>query len=58
MIEQGLVTEQIFSFWLSRDETGEEGGELVFGGVDKKHFIGNHSYVPVTKKGYWQVRVH
>ncbi|KAK9054829.1 hypothetical protein SSX86_025908 [Deinandra increscens subsp. villosa] len=54
MIEQGLIKEQVFSFWLNRNEADEDGGELVFGGVDPKHFIGEHSYVPVTKKGYWQ----
>lgn len=55
MVNQGLVEEQVFSFWLSRDPEAEVGGELVFGGVDPKHFKGNHSYVPVTEKGYWQV---
>ncbi|KAI3810750.1 hypothetical protein L1987_20372 [Smallanthus sonchifolius] len=54
MIEQGLVEDHVFSFWLNRNEADEEGGELVFGGVDPNHFIGEHSYVPVTKKGYWQ----
>ncbi|CAI9264138.1 unnamed protein product [Lactuca saligna] len=54
MVEQGLVKEQVFSFWLNRNEADEEGGELVFGGVDPNHFIGKHSYVPVTRKGYWQ----
>ncbi|KAI3510253.1 hypothetical protein L1887_25786 [Cichorium endivia] len=54
MIEQGLVREKVFSFWLNRNEADEEGGELVFGGVDPNHFIGEHTYVPVTKKGYWQ----
>lgn len=54
MVEQGLVKEQVFSFWLNRNEADEAGGELVFGGVDPNHFIGEHSYVPVTKKGYWQ----
>ncbi|XP_076883783.1 aspartic proteinase oryzasin-1-like [Bidens hawaiensis] len=54
MVEQGLVKEQVFSFWLNRNEADEDGGELVFGGVDPDHFIGEHSYVPVSKKGYWQ----
>lgn len=58
MVEQGLVKEQVFSFWLNRNEADEEGGELVFGGVDPKHFIGEHSYVPVTRKGYWQVCIY
>nr|XP_043622810.1 aspartic proteinase A1-like [Erigeron canadensis]XP_043622811.1 aspartic proteinase A1-like [Erigeron canadensis] len=54
MVEQGLVKEPVFSFWLNRDAAADEGGELVFGGVDPKHFVGKHTYVPVTKKGYWQ----
>lgn len=54
MVDQGLVDEEVFSFWLNRDPEAEVGGEIIFGGVDPKHFKGNHSYVPVTKKGYWQ----
>nr|ABI78942.1 aspartic protease [Ipomoea batatas] len=54
MVEQGLVDEPVFSFWLNRDTNAEEGGELIFGGVDPNHFKGKHTYVPVTQKGYWQ----
>lgn len=54
MVKQGLVKDPVFSFWLNRKTKEEEGGELVFGGVDEKHFKGKHSYVPVTRKGYWQ----
>ncbi|KAF8098300.1 hypothetical protein N665_0269s0025 [Sinapis alba] len=54
MVEQELVKEKVFSFWLNRDADAETGGEIVFGGVDHAHFKGNHTYVPVTKKGYWQ----
>ncbi|WOG82734.1 hypothetical protein DCAR_0101902 [Daucus carota subsp. sativus] len=54
MVDQGLVKEEVFSFWLNRDADAEEGGELVFGGVDPKHFKGEHTYVPITDKGYWQ----
>lgn len=55
MVEQGLVKEPVFSFWLNRNAEEEEGGEIVFGGVDPKHYKGKHTYVPVTQKGYWQV---
>ena len=55
MVEQGLVKEPVFSFWLNRKAGDQEGGELVFGGVDPSHFKGKHTYVPVTRKGYWQV---
>ncbi|CAN1165690.1 Aspartic proteinase A1 [Linum perenne] len=54
MMKQGLIKEPVFSFWLNRHAGDEEGGELVFGGVDPNHFKGKHTYVPVTKKGYWQ----
>ncbi|KAJ0051864.1 hypothetical protein Pint_02006 [Pistacia integerrima] len=54
MVDQGLVKEPVFSFWLNRNIDGEEGGEIVFGGVDSNHYKGEHTYVPVTQKGYWQ----
>lgn len=56
MVQQDLVDDEVFSFWLNRNLEAKEGGELVFGGVDPKHFKGKHTYVPVTKKGYWQVK--
>ncbi|KAG0456196.1 hypothetical protein HPP92_023984 [Vanilla planifolia] len=54
MLDQGLIKEPIFSFWLNRNLEDDEGGEIVFGGSDRKHYVGDHTYVPVTQKGYWQ----
>ncbi|XP_057458098.1 aspartic proteinase A1-like isoform X2 [Lotus japonicus] len=54
MLNQQLLAQPLFSFWLNRDTDGEEGGEIVFGGVDSDHYKGEHTYVPVTQKGYWQ----
>lgn len=54
MLDQGLVSEPVFSFWLNRDAEDDNGGELVFGGMDPNHYIGEHTYVPVTRQGYWQ----
>ena len=54
MVNQGLIKEPVFSFWFNRDAEDEEGGEIVFGGVDEDHYKGEHIYVPVTQKGYWQ----
>ncbi|KAJ4703953.1 Aspartic proteinase [Melia azedarach] len=54
MVKQGLIKDPVFSFWLNRNQGDEEGGEIVFGGVDPSHYKGKHTYVPVTQKGYWQ----
>lgn len=55
MIKQGLVKEGVFSFWLNRKTEEAEGGEIVFGGVDPRHFKGEHTWAPLTHKAYWQV---
>ncbi|KAL8545320.1 hypothetical protein ACS0TY_005485 [Phlomoides rotata] len=54
MVDQDLVDDKVFSFWLNRNPEAEVGGELVFGGVDPNHYVGDLDYVPVTQKGYWQ----
>ncbi|CAD6237587.1 unnamed protein product [Miscanthus lutarioriparius] len=54
MVNQGLVDDSVFSFWFNRHADEGQGGEIVFGGIDPSHHKGNHTYVPVTRKGYWQ----
>lgn len=49
------MSQQIVSFWLNQDPVSKVGGEVVFGGLDWRHFKGEHTYTPVTQKGYWQV---
>lgn len=44
MIEQGLLPEPVFSFWLNRIAEEEQGGEMVLGGVDPDHFKGEHTW--------------
>lgn len=55
MFLQHHISQQIFSFWLNRDPTSRVGGEIVFGGIDWRHFRGDHTYVPLTHQDYWQV---
>jgi len=55
MIEQGLVEEPVFSFWLNRDPEAEIGGELVLGGSDPLFYEGEMTYVPVDREGYWEI---
>ncbi|MCO5579093.1 hypothetical protein L7F22_032945 [Adiantum nelumboides] len=52
MMERGLISEHVFSFWLNRNSQEEKGEELIFGGMDPEHYIGQHTYIPVTRKGY------
>jgi len=56
LLAQNLVQEPVFAFWLSRDPNApaNQGGELVLGGTDPSHYSGAFTYVPVTKKDYWQ----
>ncbi|KAK3017229.1 hypothetical protein RJ639_007147 [Escallonia herrerae] len=56
MVQQGIVSKQIFSFWLNRNPKSKVGGEIIFGGVDVSHFKGDHAYVRVSQNGYRQAR--
>ncbi|XP_039071350.1 aspartic proteinase-like [Hibiscus syriacus] len=57
MLQQSLLAERVFSFWFNKDPSVSEGGEIVFGGIDPRHFKGQHTYVPVVRRGYWQVQI-
>ncbi|KAL3675672.1 hypothetical protein R1sor_025620 [Riccia sorocarpa] len=45
------------TFLAAKFDEDSQGGELVLGGVDPKHFKGTHVYTPVTRKGYWQFKM-
>lgn len=55
MINQGLIDEPVFSFFLSdtNDESAES--ECVFGGVNKDHYHGDMVKIPLRRKAYWEV---
>ena len=52
MLNQHVLAQPIFSFWLNRNTNEEKSSEIVFGGIDSDHYKGEHTYVPVTQKGY------
>jgi len=57
MVDRGLLDEPIFSFYLNDINSGEEQGEVVFGGTDSFHYEGKIHYAPVIRKGYWEVKL-
>jgi len=58
LIQDGKCAEPVFAFWISRDsESGKKGGELTLCGTDPQHYVGELTYVPVTRQAYWQFEV-
>jgi len=55
MLEQGLLDEPVFSFYLSdtNDESSES--EAMFGGINKDHYTGEMTKIPLRRKAYWEV---
>jgi len=55
MINQGLIDEPVFAFYLGDATTDSEGSEVVFGGVDESHYTGKVTKIPLRRKAYWEV---
>ncbi|XP_040184422.1 cathepsin D-like [Rana temporaria] len=57
IMQQKLIENNIFSFYLNRDPESQPGGELLLGGTDPKYYTGNFNYLNVTRKAYWEIRM-
>ncbi|PIO38620.1 Cathepsin D [Aquarana catesbeiana] len=57
IMQQKLIENNIFSFYLNRDPESQPGGELLLGGTDPKYYTGNFNYLNVTRKAYWEIHM-
>jgi len=55
MIEQGLLDEKLFAFYLGDANTEGDESEATFGGIDNSRFTGELIYLPLRRKAYWEV---
>ncbi|GAB7360953.1 hypothetical protein MBLNU230_g0936t1 [Neophaeotheca triangularis] len=55
MVEQGLLDEPVFAFYLSNTNDEGEESEAIFGGVNKDHYKGEMTKIPLRRKAYWEV---
>ena len=54
MVNQKKIDEAVFAFYLS-GESGSDDSEVIFGGVDKDHYTGKITEIPLRRKAYWEV---
>ncbi|XP_038675277.1 gastricsin-like [Scyliorhinus canicula] len=55
MIHDNLVSSPLFSIYLSREPTSQNGGEMIFGGVDNSLYTGQITWAPVLQEWYWLI---
>lgn len=56
IVKEGLVDQNVFSFYLSNDTESSE-SVLILGGTDSRYYSGSLHYVPVTNLTYWMIRM-
>ncbi|KAF2477932.1 aspartyl proteinase [Lindgomyces ingoldianus] len=54
MLDQGLLDDPLFAFYLSDTSNGDD-SEVTFGGINKNHYTGELTKIPLRRKAYWEV---
>ncbi|TFK03780.1 O-acetyl-ADP-ribose deacetylase MACROD2 [Platysternon megacephalum] len=57
LMQENLISAPLFSFYLSGQESIQDGGELLFGGIDSNLYSGQIVWTPVTQDAYWQIGI-
>lgn len=57
VISQGLLSQNMFSFFLSNQPNSATGSELIFGGVDPAKMSGPTTWVNLTSTTYWEFQI-
>lgn len=55
MLNQNLLDEPVFAFYLGDTNKEGDNSEATFGGVDKSHYTGELTKIPLRRKAYWEV---
>lgn len=56
MLNQGLLDEPVFSFYLGNTAKDGDESEACFGGINKDHYTGELIKIPLRRKAYWEVQ--
>lgn len=56
MVANKMLDQDLFSFWIGDTNKGEQ-GEAMFGGIDENHYKGKINWIPLRRKGYWEVEL-
>lgn len=55
IMDQKLVDKNVFSFYLP--SSSGNNGELLLGGIDKKHYTGDLEYLSLSSETYWELKL-
>nr|XP_040137952.1 gastricsin-like [Ictidomys tridecemlineatus] len=55
MLQVDALSSPMFSVYLSNQQGSEDGGAVIFGGVDESLYTGQIFWAPVTQELYWQI---